>query len=283
MSPAAFPTVRLEVDGATARSFTCKSMVRRWAQETRAILWRGQTFIGTRRHSVKHHVRHSCKSFCIPNLKEHQPWYDKSTHNQCKWEKTSGGVPDIRVLTPVERRRQKHRGGRQSRHRWQGAYTRVIECCEAQDSTSGEEDANAPDSALSPASSSTSSSADTFSRSEKCREQQMHLYIAFIDLTKAFDLVSRRGLVRLLEKIGCPPKLLSITSFHDNMKGTIQHGGPSSDPFPILSGVKQGCVHAPTLFGIFFSLLLTHAFQSSEEGIFLHTRSGGSWSGLSSR
>ncbi|XP_067911760.1 protein-lysine N-methyltransferase EEF2KMT isoform X1 [Heterodontus francisci] len=54
---------------------------------------------------------------------------------------------------------------------------------------------------------------------EKCREQQMPLYVAFIDLTKAFDLVSRRGLLRLLEKIGCPPKLLSIiTSFHDNMK-----------------------------------------------------------------
>ena len=39
---------------------------------------------------------------------------------------------------------------------------------------------------------------------EKCREQQMPLYIAFIDLTKAFDLVSRQGLFQLL-KIGCPP------------------------------------------------------------------------------
>ena len=29
---------------------------------------------------------------------------------------------------------------------------------------------------------------------EKCREQQMPLYIAFIDLTKVFDLVSRDGL-----------------------------------------------------------------------------------------
>ena len=40
---------------------------------------------------------------------------------------------------------------------------------------------------------------------EKCREQGMPLYVAFIDLTKAFDLVSRKGLFRLLEKIGCPP------------------------------------------------------------------------------
>ena len=41
---------------------------------------------------------------------------------------------------------------------------------------------------------------------EKCREQQKPLYIAFVDLTKAFDTVSRSGLYKILEKIGCPPK-----------------------------------------------------------------------------
>ena len=40
---------------------------------------------------------------------------------------------------------------------------------------------------------------------KKCREQQMPVYIAFIDLTKAFDLVTRQGLFQLLKKIGCPP------------------------------------------------------------------------------
>ncbi|PFX15042.1 putative uncharacterized transposon-derived protein F52C9.6 [Stylophora pistillata] len=60
------------------------------------------------------------------------------------------------------------------------------------------------------------------------------------------------------------------------MKGTVQYDGSSSDPFPIKSGVKQGCVLAPTLFGILFSLLLRYAFSQSEEGIYLHTRSDGS-------
>lgn len=67
-----------------------------------------------------------------------------------------------------------------------------------------------------------------------------------------------------------------ITSFHKEMKGTVQYDGSSSDPFPIKSGVKQGCVLAPTLFGILFSLLLHYAFSQSEEGIYLHTRSDGS-------
>ena len=111
---------------------------------------------------------------------------------------------------------------------------------------------------------------------EKCREQRRPLYLAFIDLTKAFDLVSRNGLFALLERIGCPPKLLKmITSFHDDMNGTVQFDGSSSDPFPIKNGVKQGCVLAPTLFGVFFSLLLCYAFRESEDGIFLHTRSDG--------
>ena len=111
---------------------------------------------------------------------------------------------------------------------------------------------------------------------EKCREQNMPLYLAFVDLTKAFDTVSRDGLYLALSKIGCPPKLLSlIRSFHQNMKGTVQFDGNLSEPFVICNGVKQGCVLAPTLFGIFFSMLLKHAFGDVKEGIFLRTRSDG--------
>ena len=109
---------------------------------------------------------------------------------------------------------------------------------------------------------------------EKCREQHMPLYIAFIDLTKAFDLVSRDGLFKVLPKIGCPPKLQSmIASFHTDKKGTVQFNGSSSELFEICSGVKQGCILAPTLFGIFFGLLLKHAFDTTTEGIYLRTRS----------
>ena len=111
---------------------------------------------------------------------------------------------------------------------------------------------------------------------EKCQEQNEPLFLAFIDLTKAFDLVSRSGLFQLLKKIGCPPKLHSIIqSFHTDMRSTVSYNGARSEPFPISSGVKQGCVLAPTLFGIFFSMLLTHAFSGNEDGVYLHTRSNG--------
>ena len=111
---------------------------------------------------------------------------------------------------------------------------------------------------------------------EKCREQRRPLFIAFIDLTKASDLVSRRRLFNLLEKIGCPPKLLSvISSFHNNMNGTVNYDGATSEPFEIRSGVKQGCILAPTLFCIFFSMMLSYAFKTYTEGVYLHTRYDG--------
>ena len=81
---------------------------------------------------------------------------------------------------------------------------------------------------------------------EKCREQGKQLYVAFIELTKAFDQVSRDGRFKILAKISCPPTLLSIVRFfHDNMKGTVLYDGATSDLFEILSGVKQGCVLFP--------------------------------------
>ena len=106
---------------------------------------------------------------------------------------------------------------------------------------------------------------------EKCQEQQMPLHIAFIDLTKAFDLVSRSGLFKLLQKIGCPPHLLAIiSSFHENMHSTVNYNGSTSEAFKVSSGVKQGCVLAPNTI----RHLLLHA-----PSICLHELQGG---GLSS-
>jgi hypothetical protein len=48
---------------------------------------------------------------------------------------------------------------------------------------------------------------------KKCREQKKPLYIAFTDLTKAFDMVSRRGLFSLLQKIGMLSKTAPDSEF----------------------------------------------------------------------
>ena len=112
---------------------------------------------------------------------------------------------------------------------------------------------------------------------EKCREQNMALYAAFIDLTKAFDTVNREGLWRILGKLGCPPRFLSILQqLHIGQKGQVKHNGEFSDSFPIENGVKQGCVLAPTLFAVFFSMMLREAKADLHEGVYIRFRTDGS-------
>ena len=102
----------------------------------------------------------------------------------------------------------------------------------------------------------------------------MPSYIAFIDFTQGFDLVSRDGVFKVLPEIGCPPKLQSmVESFLTDMNGAVQFNGSCSEPFEIRRGVKQGCVLAPTLLGISFALLLKDAFVTTTEGIYRRTQS----------
>ena len=108
---------------------------------------------------------------------------------------------------------------------------------------------------------------------EKCKLHNQDLYLLFIDLTKAFDTVNREGLWCILEKAGCPNHFVGIIrSFHDDMKVTVREGSEKSLPFEVTSGTKQGCVIAPTLFSIFFSMMLLVAFKDSEDGIKIKSR-----------
>ncbi|XP_076034554.1 uncharacterized protein LOC143021149 [Oratosquilla oratoria] len=67
---------------------------------------------------------------------------------------------------------------------------------------------------------------------EKCREQYQPLYMAFIDLTKAFDSVSRELLWNTLSTYGCPPKYIRILRLlHDGMFATALVNNGTTDPF----------------------------------------------------
>ena len=108
---------------------------------------------------------------------------------------------------------------------------------------------------------------------EKCRLHSEDLYLLFIDLTKAFDTINREGLWNILEKVGCPKLFVNlIRSFHSGMEVTIREGGERSPAFAVTSGTKQGCVLAPTLFSIFFSLMLNVAFKEATDGVEIKSR-----------
>lgn len=110
---------------------------------------------------------------------------------------------------------------------------------------------------------------------EKSIEQNMPLYMIFVDFTKAFDTVDRSTLWKLLLKLGFPDHFTNlISALHTGMKASVKLKDELSDPFQVNNGVKQGCVLAPTLFSIFLSVVLDHAFQNCSRGVWIQTRPG---------
>ena len=57
------------------------------------------------------------------------------------------------------------------------------------------------------------------------------------------------------------PKFINIVrQFHDGMQASVRDNGETLKPFPVINGVKQGCVLAPTLFSMYFTAMLRDAF-----------------------
>ena len=63
-------------------------------------------------------------------------------------------------------------------------------------------------------------------------EQQRPLFMVFIDFTKAFDIVNRELLWKLLDHFGCPNTFNKIIcEFHEGMQATVLVDGDLTKPF----------------------------------------------------
>ena len=105
---------------------------------------------------------------------------------------------------------------------------------------------------------------------EKAREFNTPLYLAFVDLKKAYDSVSREALWMILqEKYNLPNKLVNIIrALHHGTRGAVRALGRVSDDFSIATGVRQEDVLAPTLFNLFFdAVVATTTARHPHQGI----------------
>ena len=83
-------------------------------------------------------------------------------------------------------------------------------------------------------------------------------YLAFLDLSAAFDKVWRDGLFYLLWQNGIQGKCWKILrALYKNVSNKVLFGGYESDWFDQEFGLKQGCILYPTLFSILMTDLVS--------------------------
>ena len=84
---------------------------------------------------------------------------------------------------------------------------------------------------------------------EKAWDRDKNLYLAFLDLKSAFDVVPRKEIWNALIAKGVPGDLLAaIQSAYQGAMAVVRMNGMESEPFPIARGVRQGDSLSPLLF-----------------------------------
>ncbi|KAJ8001267.1 hypothetical protein DPEC_G00192550 [Dallia pectoralis] len=89
------------------------------------------------------------------------------------------------------------------------------------------------------------------------QEHGSPLGLLSLDQEKAFDRVSHRFLQRVLKKMNFPQHLINWTNLcYQNISSRVLVNNILTDPFPIRSGVRQGCPLAPLLYVIYLEPFL---------------------------
>jgi Reverse transcriptase (RNA-dependent DNA polymerase) len=110
-----------------------------------------------------------------------------------------------------------------------------------------------------------------------CRQKGLPCYIAFVDLTKAYDKVDRDILWMVLERLGVPRNFVQlIRAVHVGAQARVKDSGSFSNTFELIVGLKQGSVISPILFNIFFGAIIKaiNLRLDGENGIMLKYRHG---------
>ena len=95
---------------------------------------------------------------------------------------------------------------------------------------------------------------------EKTIEKDKKVYMAFVDLEKAYDNVSREKLWKVLDEYGVKGKLLrAIQALYEDGKARVKVGGLESELFVVHRGVRQRCTLSPWLFNVFIDRMTREA------------------------
>jgi hypothetical protein len=82
------------------------------------------------------------------------------------------------------------------------------------------------------------------------------VFVAFVDLRKAFPSVGRDALFRRMTDLGIPyPLVMAVRSFYVANLGRLRIDNSLTKDFCVVAGVLEGSVLSPFLFGVLFSAI----------------------------
>jgi len=86
---------------------------------------------------------------------------------------------------------------------------------------------------------------------EKTIKHWSKLFMLFVDLRKAYDLVPRCALWKVLGQYGIPEVMINLLrSLHNGMEAEVTISSLTSPSFRVTNGLHQGCTIAPILFAL---------------------------------
>ncbi|KAJ1169370.1 hypothetical protein NDU88_001263 [Pleurodeles waltl] len=87
-------------------------------------------------------------------------------------------------------------------------------------------------------------------------DRNIHAALVCLDQEKAFDRVSHEFMERVLQGFGLGERFCNyVRIMYTDIFSSVMVNGWKTDPFPIRSGVRQGCPLSPSLFALVIELL----------------------------
>ena len=92
---------------------------------------------------------------------------------------------------------------------------------------------------------------------EQCRKQRKECNLVFLDLAKAFDMVSHCSIQRAMARFGVGPGFAAIVKdLYTGVSTVIRGAQGPTDEISMTRGVKQGCPLSPILFNMVMDELM---------------------------
>ena len=91
---------------------------------------------------------------------------------------------------------------------------------------------------------------------------QLDVSFSFIDFRAAFDSVDREMMYKIMKHYGLPQKVVNvIRNSYEGFKCCVKAEGGKGQMFDVKTGVRQGNVWSPILFGLVINHLLANSVQ----------------------